>query len=61
MKNNKTPSIFFILLAIVFLIHGRNYPIGNLANIEFGFFPLLVSIVCLILSVFLFFVKDNDR
>lgn len=61
MKNNKISSIFFMLLAIIFLIHGRNYPIGSLARVEFGFFPLIVSILCLILSLFLFFVDDNDR
>ena len=48
-------------LALLFLIHGKNYPIGNLAKIEFGFFPLLIAVICFILSVLLFFTKDNDR
>lgn len=61
MNNNKKSSIFFIFFAILFLINGRDYPIGDLAHIEFGFFPLIVSTLCLVLSILLFFTKNNDR
>jgi hypothetical protein len=61
MNNNKRSSIFFIFFATLFLIYGRNYPLGNLSLIEFGFFPLIVSTLCLVLAIILFFTKDNDR
>lgn len=62
MKNKNIHSgIFFLMVSVVFLYHGRNYPIGNLSRIEFGFFPMLVGIFCLVLSIILFFEKDHDR
>ena len=62
MKNkNKKSGTFFLALSILFLSHGRNYPMGELARIEFGFFPVVVGIFCLALSIILFFSKDYDR
>ena len=60
-NKNKKSGAFFLALSILFLSHGRNYPIGDLARIEFGFFPVVAGIGCLALSIILFFLKDYDR
>ena len=56
----KSYSIFFIVVFFLFIMQIKDYPVGTLAKIGYGFFPLVICILLLILSIISFFIK-NDR
>jgi len=55
----KSYSVFFIVVFSLFIMQIKNYPIGTLAKINYGFFPLIICILLLILSIISFFIKND--
>lgn len=55
----KPYSIFFITIALVFLLQAKDYPMGTLSNIQYGFFPIAISIILIILAIWSFFIKHD--
>jgi hypothetical protein len=55
----KSYSVFFIAVFFLFIVQTKNYPIGTLAKINYGFFPLIICILLLILSIISFFIEND--
>ena len=53
------PGILFLLIGIFFFTNSMLYDMGKLKEMGPGFFPLIVSILLIIISFILIF--KNDR
>jgi len=60
MSNNKKFSLIILSITFVFLVQNKNYPIGSLESMKFGFFPWIIISLCLFLGIVLFFMKDSN-
>lgn len=55
----KSYSIFFITVSLAFLFQTKDYPMGTLSTIQYGFFPIVTSIILIILAIWSFFIKND--
>lgn len=55
----KPYSIFFITIALVFLLQAKDYPMGTLSSIQYGFFPIVASVILIILAIWSCFIKND--
>ena len=55
----KPYSLFFITVSFAFLFQAKDYPMGTLSTIQYGFFPIVASVILIILAIWSCFIKND--